>query len=416
MDRSLTPLDKVYAAPDPVAHGAPPRPLEEDPAEVARQEKLREVVQMRARGAKLLGLSFAGFGLAIVVGALGGGGLATFVVIAASFLAAGGTIQALVALTKGASVSAGAGAAAWSISLAAANLFMTLMGLFAAWLSTMTFTRGRQIRSFGKILLPPVEARAEAWTVLGRDAEGTSSELALTATTRALDAPTRSALAAQWRENGRTEHASVAAFARLTLDLMALGAPPELVAGANRDALDEIRHAELCFGLARALDGRADGPGAFPIAAKARSLAVTRTMALAELAVDSLIDGALHEGVSARIVAKLARRCEDPAIGAMMKEIAADEGRHARHGWDVVKWCVAEGGEPVVKALAGAVRMLPPTMSSPMPAEARDGRWERFGLMGEAMEAEEHRAARADVVRRVADVVANLAPGASAAA
>jgi len=186
---------------------------------------------------------------------------------------------------------------------------------------------------------------------------------------------------------------------------MALGAPPELVAGANRDALDEIRHAELCFGLARALDGRADGPGAFPVAAKARSLAVTRTMALAELAVDSLIDGALHEGVSARIVAKLARRCEDPAIGAMMKEIAADEGRHARHGWDVVKWCVAEGGEPVVKALAGAVRMLPPTMSSPMPAEARDGRWERFGLMGSTLEADEHRAARADVARRVNDLV-----------
>jgi len=154
MDRSLTPLEKVYAAP-----AALPRPLEEDAAEIARREKIREVAQMRARGAKLLGLSFAGFGLAIVVGGLGGGGLATFVVIAASFLAAGGTIQALVALAKGASVSAGTGAAAWSISLAAANLFMTLMGLFAAWLSTMTFTRGRQIRSFGKILPPRGRAR-----------------------------------------------------------------------------------------------------------------------------------------------------------------------------------------------------------------------------------------------------------------
>jgi hypothetical protein len=277
---------------------------------------------------------------------------------------------------------------------------MTMLGLFTAWLSTMTFTRGRQIRSFGKILLPPVEA-GESWTKLAK-----ADELTLSPATLAVDAETRAALAAQWRENGRTEHASVAAFARLTLDLMALGAPPELVAGANRDALDEIRHAELCFGLARALDGRVEGPGGFPAAAKARTLSGIRTMALAELAVDSLIDGALHEGVSARIVAKLARRCDDATIASMMKEIAADEGRHARHGWDVVKWCVAEGGEPVVKALAGAIRMLPAKMSSPMPDEARDGRWERFGIMGEQLEEEEHVAARADVERRVRELVA----------
>ena len=403
MDRPLASLDKVYAAPETAAV---PRPIEEDQAEVAQREKIDAAIAIRARGAKLLGLSFAGFGLAIAVGMLGGARLTAPIVLAASALAAAGAGHAVIALVKGASASAGIGTAAWSLSLAAANLFMTLMGFFAAWLSTMTFTRGRQIRSFGRILLPPVEPRAEAWT---------RSDLALTEKTRAVDEPTRRALAAQWRGNGRTEHASVAAFARLTLDLMALGAPPELVAGANRDALDEIRHAELCFGLARALDGRTDGPGAFPVASKARSFAVTRTMALAELAVHSLIDGALHEGVSARIVAKLARRCDDPAIGAMMKEIAADEGRHARHGWDVVKWCVAEGGEPVVRALAGAARMLPDTMSSPMPADARDGRWERFGIMGEQLEAEEHRAARADVVRRVADLVTSVQSPAKAA-
>ena len=33
-----------------------------------------------------------------------------------------------------------------------------------------------------------------------------------------VDADVRDVLAAQWRENGRTEHASVAAFAHLSLD------------------------------------------------------------------------------------------------------------------------------------------------------------------------------------------------------
>lgn len=394
MDAPLSPLDRVYAAP-----GAEPEAAEEK----ERAAKVEAARGVRTRSAKLLGLSVAAFGLSILLLGItsGRGSPAALVLLVAAALGVAGAGHSIIALVKGVSAAAGPGAAAWSITLAGANLFMTLLGLLTAWLSTMTFTRGRQIRSFGKILLPPVEARREAWTALAK-----TKELALDPATISLDGDTRAALAAQWRENGRTEHASVAAFARLTLDLMALGAPPELVAGANRDALDEIRHAELCFGLARALDGRSEGPGAFPAAARARALSGNRTMALAELAVDSLIDGALHEGVSARIVAKLARRCDDATIGSMMKEIAADEGRHARHGWDVVRWCLAEGGEPVARALAGAIRVLPEKMSSPMPDDARDGRWERFGIMGEALEEQEHLAARADVERRVNELVA----------
>ena len=137
------------------------------------------------------------------------------------------------------------------------------------------------------------------------------------------------------RSGGRTagtEHASVAAFARLTLDLLALGAPPELLASAQRDALDEIRHTELCFSLARAIDGKSESPGPFAEASRARTLPRTLSLALAKLAVDSLVDGALHEGVSARIVSKLARQCEVPAITDALRLIAADEGRHAAHG------------------------------------------------------------------------------------
>ncbi|HEU4408063.1 MAG TPA: ferritin-like domain-containing protein [Polyangiaceae bacterium] len=274
-----------------------------------------------------------------------------------------------------------------------AGLAAALAGFFLALMSTMAFTRGRQVRRFGRALLPPVGG-GDAWSravpgvpdgPLGLGGEGEGA---------------RRALAAQWRENGRTEHASVAAFARHTLDLIALGAPPSLVAAAQRDALDEIRHAELCFGLARAIDGRDESPGAFP---EARSFARPRPrlVALGELAVDSLVDGALHEGASARIVAKLARRCEEPAVAAILKAIAADEGRHAAHAWDVVRWCVAEGGEPVLRALEAAARALPRSVRSELPEAARGGAWERWGIAGEALEAEELGRARADAVRRV---------------
>jgi hypothetical protein len=229
------------------------------------------------------------------------------------------------------------------------------------------------------------------------------------------DAETRRSVAAQWRENARTEHASVAAFARHTLELLALGAPPALVAAAQRDALDEVRHAELCFALARAFDGREEGPGAFRAGARPGGAARPRALALAALAVDSLVDGALHEGASARLVAKLARRCEEPAVASVLKAIAADEGRHAAHAWDVVRWCAAEGGEPVVRALEAAAGALPRSVRSGLPAGARGGGWERWGIAGEALEAAELARARADVVRRVAALAAAARAGRRAA-
>lgn len=288
------------------------------------------------------------------------------------------------------------------VVLVLADWAMMYFGVLIALASTMSFTRGRQLRRFGRVLLPEV-ADGEGWT---ERTKRTKEAGAVPKFVDALDPATKAALAHQWRENGRTEHASVAAFARLTLDLMALGAPSTLIEDANRDALDEIRHATMCFSFARAIDGRSESPAAFPEASRARTLPRVRALALATLAVDSLVDGALHEGVSARILAKLARRTDDPATRAMLKAIAADEGRHARHGWDVVRWCLDEGGAPVAAALRGALGRLPRSMRSELPEAARSGAWERYGIMGEALESEEFRAARDELVARLSSVLA----------
>jgi hypothetical protein len=272
---------------------------------------------------------------------------------------------------------------------------MAAFGVFVAFLGTFGMARGRQLRKRGKVLLPPLGPAGD-WARLGLVGK--------------VPADVREAVAAQWRENGRTEHASVAAFARLTMDLMALGAPPELICSANLDARDEIRHTELCFSLAKALDGRDGGPGPFPDAQSARALPSNRTLALAQLAVDSLIDGALHEGLSARILAQLARRCEEPATRSLLLELAADEGRHSAHGWDAVKWCLDEGGAPVAHALRAAAAMLPEEPATVLPPAARDGSWEAFGIHGAALEAEQYRRALASLTRRVAAMTEASAP------
>lgn len=254
------------------------------------------------------------------------------------------------------------------------NVLMVCFGILVAYISTVGFSRGRQLRRFGRVLLPGLRLSPE-WT---------TQTLLIDAT----DAP--AGLADQWRENGKTEHASVAAFARLTLDLMALGAPPAMIAAANHDALDEIRHAELCFSIARALDGRAESPAPFPAAQRAGTIPRSRTLALANLAVGSLVDGALHEGVSARVIAKLRDRCAVPAMRTALQEIAADEGRHTAHGWAVVEWCLDEGRMSVANALLGALSALPGEMRSTLPVGASGGGWERWGIHGHALESAEY--------------------------
>jgi len=260
--------------------------------------------------------------------------------------------------------------------------FMTLLGAACAFFSTVQFSRGRQLRRRGRILLPKV-VPLRTW--LAKDAFENGPPLV------------RTGIADQWRENGRTEHASVAACARLTLDLMALGAPPRLIKATQEDALDEIRHTELCFSLARSLDGREMSPGPFPEAQASSRRSRVRIVALAQLAVDSLVDGALHEGLSAAVIAKVAQRASFPEVRTMLMGIARDEGRHAAHGWDVVEWCLAEGGDAVVSALRGAMLTLPERTQHRRPAAAMSGEWESFGIHSQALEDREFARIRASL-------------------
>jgi hypothetical protein len=169
--------------------------------------------------------------------------------------------------------------------------------------------------------------------------------------------------------------------------------------------MDEVRHAELCFSLARSLDGEEEDPGPFRAAQRARRLPPTRALGLAVLAVDSLVDGALHEGVSARIFAKLAKCSTVPAVRGVLKEIASDEGRHCAHGWDIVEWCLMQGGQSVASALLGAARTLPTRMRSTLPTAAKDGSWEIWGIHGDVLAQREYAEVRAALIERVDKLV-----------
>jgi len=155
--------------------------------------------------------------------------------------------------------------------------------------------------------------------------------------------------AAAWARAGAGEHASVPAFARLTLQLLALGAPTDLLRGAQQAALDELGHAERCWALAERFGAAPISAGPFPFP---RDVAVN--VSLAELAAAAVREGCLAETLGAHVAAVAAEQAPEPEIRAELSLIAREEATHAVLSFRIVAWALREGGEAVATAVRAA--------------------------------------------------------------
>ncbi|MFZ6179125.1 hypothetical protein [Nannocystis pusilla] len=165
-----------------------------------------------------------------------------------------------------------------------------------------------------------------------------------------LTARERGALAAEWVEDGLAEHASVAAFARFALQLLALGAPAALVEAAQQAMADEIAHARLCFGLAAAYGGAPQGPSPLPLAG-----ALAGVDDLVAVTVATLREGCIGETLAALQAEAALAGAQEPAVREALAQIAADELRHAELAWRFVAWALERGGPEVHAACAAAL-------------------------------------------------------------
>ena len=144
----------------------------------------------------------------------------------------------------------------------------------------------------------------------------------------------RAELAEHWTKMGQLEHASIAAFARFSLQLLSLGAPPELVDECTRALADETAHAKLCFGIASAYAGCAIGPGALDITG---SLHVTTLTDIVDLVI---AEGCFGETNAALEALQAAESASDPVIVAAYTRIARDEERHAALAFRFLRWAL----------------------------------------------------------------------------
>ena len=160
----------------------------------------------------------------------------------------------------------------------------------------------------------------------------------LAAATQDVDDVTRAALARAWLEDARQEHASIAAFARFTMLMLAVGAPPELVAASQRASIDEIAHARACFALHARYSGEARGP------ARLSLVGALPEMSLEELAVLTVHEGCVGETLGAILATEQLEQARDPDVRALLARLVKDEERHAALAWRFVRWAIGEGG------------------------------------------------------------------------
>jgi hypothetical protein len=156
-------------------------------------------------------------------------------------------------------------------------------------------------------------------------------------------------VARAWAEDAQAEAASVPAFLLLAQELLQLGAPMALVDAALDAAEDEIRHAQSCAAIASQLCGALVVPR-IPVTPRRQLLG--REDGLTRLAIESWLDGCLNEGGASSRAAEAARGARYQAVRHVLGGVARDEARHAKLGWEVLRFALQAGGSSVRDAVA----------------------------------------------------------------
>jgi hypothetical protein len=237
---------------------------------------------------------------------------------------------------------------------------------------------GRPFTIEGQSRLSRVVARSDWADAIALDLAGSSPS-------------TRRALARAWAQDGCFEHASIASFARFVLELLAIGAPPTLVADAQRALLEETGHARAFFGLAAAYGERDVGPDALDVRGALRS-----SHDPAAIAEGLAREGCIGETISALQLRVAAARASDPLLRARLLAIADEELRHAELAWSTLAWLLARADANVRARVAQTFADAPTCVprcadasdelpSSVLHAHGRLGAQERLALAERAL-------------------------------
>lgn len=149
-----------------------------------------------------------------------------------------------------------------------------------------------------------------------------------------MDPPRARCAAAYWLSAALMEHASIAAFARFSLQLLQLGAPLDLTRASHQAMRDETEHARRCFILASRYAGAPLGPA--PLA----MTGAFEEQSLAEIARLAFREGCVGETCAALEASEALEHAADAMVQETLALIAGDERRHAELAWRFLAWAL----------------------------------------------------------------------------
>jgi hypothetical protein len=135
------------------------------------------------------------------------------------------------------------------------------------------------------------------------------------------------------------------------MELLAVGAPLDLVRRCHQAAMDEIDHARLCLDLAYALDG-------VPHALGELVALPPRVLDIAGLCRTTFDEAYVPETFAAATAAAAAESCVDRQVREHLELLAQQEAEHAALARDIVAWCVQE--QPDLRESLTNARIEPP--------------------------------------------------------
>jgi hypothetical protein len=174
-----------------------------------------------------------------------------------------------------------------------------------------------------------------------------------------------------WLRDGLSQHAAIAGLARFTIQLLALGAPPQLIRASQRASLDLVRHAEICFGFASAYGGEALGPAGLDATPRLFEDPTPRAVVVA-----AIREGCVGDTISAMAATVAAEHCREDLVAKVLRRMAVDSTRHAGLAWRFVRWALNESrlgtlDDAVDEAFEAALADHPIVDEKPAPAWMR---------------------------------------------
>jgi hypothetical protein len=165
----------------------------------------------------------------------------------------------------------------------------------------------------------------------------------------------------EWLRRTQAEYRSSAITAQLTLWLLQLGAPPQLIREGLRIVDDELKHAELSYRVFVA----AGGAEAAPLTREALAMAASGEGLEHDLTRVATQVFCLGETAAVRLFHRLRVHCNVPAARVALDRILRDEVRHRDFGWALLEWLLSLPQGPALRAqveralpamLAGLIR------------------------------------------------------------